>query len=83
MRTVVTAPITHLCPHVDEVDVGTVTLTFDGPAPELHALARDLDSFHTKAITHEDLTERLAALYPTATVVTTWATAGLTVECSA
>lgn len=83
MRTVVTAPITHLCPHVDEIDHGTVRLAFDGPAPELHELRHQLDNFHDQKITHERLTEVLAACFPAAEVVTTWMTAGMTVECSA
>lgn len=81
MRTVVTGPITHLCPHKDEVDIGTVTLTWEGEAPELHKLALDLQSFHSWPITHEALTAELAVRYPSAKVTTTWQTAGLTVEC--
>jgi NADPH-dependent 7-cyano-7-deazaguanine reductase QueF len=79
VRTVVRSAIVHLCPYRDERDIGTVELTFNGPAPELHALADRLRSSANEKITHEALTERLA--YETeAAVVTRWVTAGLEVE---
>jgi hypothetical protein len=77
VKTIVTGPIVHRCPYVDEVDEGYVELTFNGPAPELHALAKMLT--FDESITHEDLTQKLATELG-AVVVTWWTTAGLTVE---
>lgn len=82
MRTVVTSPITHLCPHVDEVDHGTIVLTFDGEAPELHGIRKYLDLYATQKVSHEQLTKETAAFYG-CEVVTRWTTAGLAVECCA
>lgn len=79
MNTIVTSPITHLCPHVDEVDHGTITLHFAGSAPELHEVRRFLDSYAAVKITHEELTEQIAEAYGCA-VSTRWRTAGLDVE---
>lgn len=79
MRTVVRGSIVHACPHRDEVDRGTVEFTFDGPAPELHALAAHLAAFEEVKITHEELTARLAT-DTGAAVTTRWRTAGLEVE---
>lgn len=74
--------ITHLCPYREERDVGTVELTFSGPAPELHGLADRLAVFAEVKITHEELTEMLA-VETGASVVTKWITAGLEVEVQA
>lgn len=82
MRTVVSGPIVHRCPHVDETDIGTVEFTFDGPAIELHALAALVGAYADERITHEDLTAALAA-ESGARVTTRFRTAGLDVECSA
>lgn len=81
MRTTVTAPIAHLCPHVAEVDHGTITLVFEGAAPELHGVRRLLDSYAGVEVTHEALTDEIARRYPHAKVTTSWTTAGLAVEC--
>lgn len=82
MRTVVTAPLVHRCPFVDELDVGTVTIEFSGSAPELHDLAQFLASFAGLEISHEDLTERIADRTH-GTVTTRFRTAGLDIECTA
>jgi NADPH-dependent 7-cyano-7-deazaguanine reductase QueF len=79
MVTIVRGTLVHRCPFRDELDVGTVELTFDGPAVELHALGTLLASFAAQKITHEDLTELLAT-ETGASVVTRWTTAGLGVE---
>lgn len=79
MRTIIRGSLVHACPYQDEVDRGTIVLTFDGPAPELHSLADRLASFEHQKITHEDLTA-LIARETGATVVTSWITAGLAVE---
>lgn len=78
VRTIVTGPIVHLCPHVDEVDHGTVTLDFDGEASELHALRGRIEAFRNETITHEALTQVLADEFG-ATVTTQWRTASLDV----
>lgn len=82
MRTIVRSRITHLCPYREERDVGTVEMTFSGPAPELHGLADRLQVFAEVKITHEELTEMLA-VETGASVVTKWITAGLEVEVQA
>lgn len=76
MRCTVSGTVTHLCPHVDEVDNGTFRIDFDGPAPELHALRRRIARFHGQRITHEELTQTLADELGV-TVSTSWVTAGL------
>lgn len=76
MKCVITGPVTHLCPHVDEVDHGTFRIEFDGAAPELHALRQRIETFHDRTITHEELTQILATDID-APVTTYWTTAGL------
>lgn len=71
--------IAHVCPHRPEVDRGTLELTFEGPAPELHALAVLVTSFEHEKLTHEELTARLAQ-ETGAAVTTRWRTAGFEVE---
>lgn len=81
MKITVRAPIVHLCPHVNELDVGTVEMTFTGlEAPELHGLRRRLESFAGIKATHEAVTDILAQDYPNAEIVTYWMTAGMEVE---
>lgn len=85
-----TAPLRHLCPVVDEIDEGTVTVQWstDGATLELHALATYLGGFADTKISHEDITELIAAdlaAFPgveVSRVVTTWTTAGMSIECS-
>lgn len=84
-----TGPIVHLCPHVDEIDYGHITITWrvEGQTFELHALAEYLRGFRKSRISHEEITDRirhdlsvvdgLALL----AVETTWKTAGMEVAC--
>lgn len=83
-------PLRHLCPFKDEVDVGTIKLTWtvQTQTVELHSLAAWLEEFSTLRISHEDLTDEIARhLADTpgltgAQVTTTWNTAGMTVTCA-
>lgn len=87
-RVSATGPLRHMCPHLDEVDRGTVEIawTCAGSTIELHSLATYLKTFADERISHEALTrairDELAALYGVADVAvsTTWSTAGLTVH---
>ena len=89
----VTASMTHLCPFVDEVDHGTITITWQpdtegGHTIELHSLRAYLDGFAEDRIAHEDLTRRVADdldTLPGLTVTAVesgWLTAGMGVRCS-
>lgn len=88
VRVTITSAMRHLCPHVDEVDNGTVTLawTCAGQTLELHSLAAYLQSFAGERISHEELTRQLqadlATLHGIADVAVTsaWATAGMAVD---
>jgi NADPH-dependent 7-cyano-7-deazaguanine reductase QueF len=79
----VTAPVSKRCPFVDEIDVGTVTLTWstDGKTAELHALREWLDTFKDRAISHEDFTREVADRL-NGQAESTWMTAGMEVRCS-
>lgn len=87
-RVTVTGRLHHLCPHVDEVDSGTVEISWTcaGQTIELHSLADYLRDYAGERISHEQITHairtELAALYGIADVQvrTTWATAGLQVR---
>ena len=59
----VTGPLTHLCPFVPDVDVGTCTLTWvtGGRTIEAHSLAAYLRGFEHVKISHEDLARQIAA----------------------
>lgn len=87
MNVTISGSVTHRCPFVDEVDAGTVELTYTYLAQaeviELHALRAFLATFHDKAMTHEQVTDAIAAQYPHAIVVTTWRTANMDVTCRA
>lgn len=83
----VTGPLEHLCPHRDEVDHGTVTVTWTCAQTtlELHALAAYLRSWRNSTMSHEQITDRIthdleavAGIF-NVTVSTTWSTAGLAV----
>ncbi len=84
------AAIQHLCPFVQEVDSGDITVTWDtdGWTFELHSLRAYLKSFTHREISHEDLTEEVRAELSShhgvksVTVTTTWRTAGMGVTCS-
>lgn len=86
----VTAPLRHLCPFVEEVDNGQVTITWStaGKTLELHALAGYLQGFAAMEVSHEALTDELRhdlegvpGIYAV-DVTTTWETAGMGVKCS-
>lgn len=88
MRVTVHAPITHLCPHVEERDLGTIEASWSGDTVELHNFAVTLRAFADVRVTHEELTGRVAAWLREvagrdAEVVTRWQTAGFDVECRA
>lgn len=86
MRHTVTAKVVKLCPFRDEVDHGTVTLTFDSDdLPELHAVAADLGDYRGVKLTHEEFTRRVLDNYAgraCVAVESTWQTAGLDVRCA-
>jgi NADPH-dependent 7-cyano-7-deazaguanine reductase QueF len=87
-RVTVTGPLVHRCPHVEEVDAGTVEVSWvcAEATVELHALAAYLASWEGQKISHEELTEQvcrdLEALdgIEGVSVATTWRTAGLAVR---
>lgn len=85
----VTAPLRHLCPFVDEVDDGTVTVRWStrGGTFELHALAGYFAGWADSTLSHEEITDRIltdlqALRVEVLEVVTTWTTAGMEVRCS-
>lgn len=86
----ITAPLTHVCPYRDEVDEGTVTITWEteGRTFELHALREWLGRWKDSKISHEHLTSALKYdlnVPDGLTVVlvsTKWNTAALDVVCS-
>lgn len=86
----VTAPLIHLCPYKDEVDHGTVTITWNTQdnTLELHDLASLLHSFSDQKISHEEITRKLKVWLSCLpgidliSVETTWDTAGMEVRCS-
>jgi len=90
VRMSATADIQHMCPFVNEVDNGTIAVTWtaDGWTLELHALRAYLNTFHDREISHEELTEEVRAELSThhgikdITVNSTWRTAGMEVQCS-
>jgi hypothetical protein len=78
----------HLCPFVDEVDEGAVTVswvTSRGVTFELHALADLVASRELERVSHEQWTAELAATLTASTgvsglvVTSVWSTAGGTV----
>lgn len=86
----VTAPLRHLCPFVNEVDDGTISIEWStcGNTLELHELGKYLAQFAERRISHEDLTdlirhdlEGVQGVYALK-VTTHWTTAGMKVECS-
>jgi NADPH-dependent 7-cyano-7-deazaguanine reductase QueF len=87
VRLSVTASIQHLCPFVQEVDNGTVTVAWDteGWTFELHALRAYLNTFVDREISHEDLTDEIRAELNShhginnVTIGSTWRTAGMEV----
>jgi NADPH-dependent 7-cyano-7-deazaguanine reductase QueF len=83
----VTGPLVHRCPHVEEVDAGTVTITWRCAdlTLELHALTAYLASWQAQAVSHEELTAQIVADLERVDgiddvdVRTRWSTAGLSV----
>ncbi|MFC5789574.1 hypothetical protein ACFPPE_06875 [Agromyces tardus] len=82
------APLRHLCPFVDEIDNGTVTVEFRVTTTtfEAHALAAYFAEFADTRISHEALTDRIftelnAHDGPTVTRVSSeWTTAGMNIR---
>ena len=63
------------CPYRVETDTGELVIVLDGDAPELHDLAIKADALCAEPITHEQFTERLAAILPAgARITTNWTT---------
>lgn len=82
MNLTVTSPVIKRCPYVDEVDEGTVTLTFAvdvGDGPELHGLSRYLNGFANQSLSHEAFTRAVYHRTAAVEVESTWTTAGMTV----
>lgn len=80
------AEIEHRCPHVEEVDKGTVTMSWmvTEQTIELHSLAEYVRSWKDVRISHEELTatiqrDLLRAGVEEAQVRATWQTAGLSI----
>lgn len=86
MIVVVRGPVKKLCPYRNEVDEGTVTVTFSvshrDDCRELHSLAGYLGSFEGASLSHEDFTRQVHADLAALSVESTWQTAGLTVTCA-
>ncbi|WP_182377864.1 hypothetical protein [Nocardioides sp. WS12] len=89
VRIAATGPLTHLCPVVDEVDEGRVTITWqcNGATLELHALAEYLRGFKDARVSHEQITDRIGHDLSVVdgielvSVESTWTTAGMEVRC--
>lgn len=70
-----TRPVSKHCPYVDEVDLGTLTLTFyDQEAPEMYGMAEAIDKLGEDPITHEAWTAAVSTVIPTADIVSEWRT---------
>lgn len=84
ITTTISRPVIKRCPHRDETDAGTLTITFQGEAPELHDLAKQIDDLSNRAVTHEAFTRSVAVLLTLAghvvSVVTEWSTGSWMVE---
>ena len=86
----VAGSLVHMCPVVDEVDLGTVEIIWrtNGETYELHSLAEYLRGWQDSRLSHEQITDRirhdlsLAPQIELVSVETTWLTAGLEVSCS-
>lgn len=76
-----TMPMVKQCPYVDEIDVGTVTFTWAGDAPDLHNVAANVQSWAAQKATHEEATRALADTWG-AQVETAWRTGGMDVTCA-
>lgn len=86
-----TAPLVHRCPYADEIDEGSVEITWTtaGNTLELHDLAAWLHGFAEDEVSHEALTAHIAdhlGAQPGIAgvqVVSRWTTAGAEVVCRA
>jgi len=84
VRMQITTPVTHLCPFVEEKDVGELVATWEGDEVELHDLSRLLLSFYDTRVSHEDFTETITKAIERkggigVQVTTYWETANLEV----
>lgn len=84
-----TGQLMHLCPHKDEVDTGTVTITWrvGGSTFELHTLRQYLSGFRHSTLSHEQITDRIrhdlsVEGLDLISVETNWVTADMEVLCS-
>lgn len=84
MRVTVTADATKLCPYANEMDEGTVEVTFEvhnSDAPEIHLLGAKLEAAYGQARSHEEFTRWVAQSVGAIRVVTRWRTAGMDILC--
>lgn len=87
-RIQVTGPLVHRCPHVPEVDAGTVTVSWECRelTVELHSLAAYLASWQDQEVSHEEVTAQIRADFEQidgiddVSVTSSWVTAGLAVR---
>lgn len=80
VQVTLTAPVRKLCPVKDEVDEGTVTLSYRTGrlgALELHDLAAYFAGFTGRHLSHEEFTFEVARATG-AEVSSSWETAGIT-----
>lgn len=80
MITTIRRPVIKPCPHRKETDAGELVIIFHGAAPELHALAAQVDELSARSVTHEVFTAAVIELVPDAVVTTTWSTGPWSVE---
>lgn len=87
IRVSATCPLVHRCPHVDELDVGEVTLSWVTTTVtiELHSLAAHLSTYAEAVVSHEDLAQRLVEVLAACgvaepSVASSWSTAGFAVD---
>lgn len=81
VKTIIRRPVIKRCPFKDEIDAGELVITIPGEAPELHALAEQVDALAAEPVSHEEFTTRVSALLaPGAEVMTTWHTGPWSVE---
>jgi NADPH-dependent 7-cyano-7-deazaguanine reductase QueF len=90
VRMTITSPIIHLCPFKDEVDTGSITVSWETHhgTIELHSLRAFFDSYAESEISHEGLTDtirrelnRIPSI-KALSVATSWNTAGMSVAVS-
>lgn len=86
----VSLDVIHQCPHVDETDHGTLTVTWTttDTTVELHSLVKAVGTYRDQAISHEEVVRTLADAIGSAgvcdaTVHGRFTTAGVSVEVTA